>query len=246
MSSSSNRIAFIPAIDLIGGNCVRLTQGDYTQQTTYSDNPVELAKRFEDAGVTRLHLVDLDGAKAGRVVNLAVLEKISAATRLQVDFGGGVKTEEDVTAVRNAGAAWVTIGSIAAKNPERVREWIGRFGASSFFLGADVRNGFLALSGWTEQTEIAAAGFINAFLQLGLTAVFCTDISKDGMLAGPALDLYGQLLAACPGVSLTASGGVRDMQDVHELETCGCSGVIVGKAIYEGRISWKEIESFHR
>ena len=239
------RFDFIPAIDLIGGKCVRLTQGDYAQKTVYHDDPVTVAKQFESAGVKRLHLVDLDGAKAGKVINQSVLEKIAAATELEIDFGGGVKTETDVQAVLNAGASLVTVGSIADKDPELVKSWLNIYGAARFFLGADARDEKIAVHGWLEQTDIFVFDFVRDYAAAGLKNVFCTDISKDGMMQGPSGELYKMLLKRCPGILLTASGGIRNMQDVAGLIQIGCSGAIVGKAIYEGQITLKEIELFH-
>ncbi|TND09154.1 MAG: phosphoribosylformimino-5-aminoimidazole carboxamide ribotide isomerase [Bacteroidetes bacterium] len=224
------RFDFIPAIDLIGGKCVRLTQGDYAQKTVYHDDPVTVAKQFESAGVKRLHLVDLDGAKAGKVINQSVLEKIAAATELEIDFGG---------------ASLVTVGSIAAKDPELVKSWLNIYGAARFFLGADARDEKIAVHGWLEQTDIFVFDFVRDYAAAGLKNVFCTDISKDGMMQGPSGELYKMLLKRCPGILLTASGGIRNMQDVAGLIQIGCSGAIVGKAIYEGQITLKEIELFH-
>lgn len=239
-----NRIEIIPAIDLIDGKCVRLTQGDYAQKKIYNENPLEVARSFEAMGIRRLHLVDLDGAKAGHVVNLAVLEQIAKHTTLVVDFGGGVKTAADVQALLDAGAGLVTIGSVAVKEPGRVQEWMAQFGAARFFLGADVRDEKIAVSGWLEQTDMNVYDFINDYAARGLTNVFCTDISRDGLLAGPATALYENILNRCPGIRLTASGGVSAFADVLELGRVGCAAVIIGKAIYEGRISRSELEQF--
>lgn len=234
----------IPAIDIIDGQCVRLTQGDYSQKKVYNTNPVEVALQFEAAGIRRLHLVDLDGAKKGNVVNLAVLEKIAAETNLVIDFGGGIKTQEALTSVFNAGANMATIGSIAVKEPETFYNWVSQYGAGRFLLGADVKNEKIAISGWLEETQISVFDFINENLKHGVNQVFCTDISKDGLLQGPAIDLYKKILQLCPGVELIASGGVSSVKDLELLKLNGCTGAIVGKAIYEGRIVLQDFESF--
>ncbi len=237
-------ITIIPAIDLIGGKCVRLSQGDYSQQKTYRDDPVEVAKEFETAGIQRLHVVDLDGAKAGKVMNLPVLERITKATSLLVDFGGGIKTDEEVKRVIDAGVAYVSVGSIAVKSPGLFDRWIAEFGPEKFFLGADVRGGKVAVSGWLEQTDIDVVEFIRAHMLKRISHVFCTDISKDGLLEGPSVALYKSLLAQHPGLRLVASGGVSSLDDIRALDDIGCDGVIVGKAIYEGRITLNELASF--
>lgn len=235
-------ITVIPAIDLIDGKCVRLSQGDYAQKIIYNENPVEVAKQFEAAGLSRLHLVDLDGAKAGSVKNLPVLQKIANETKLKVDFGGGIKTEEELRAVFDAGAIYASIGSIAVKKPETFAAWIHRFGAERFFLGADVRNGKIAVQGWLEQTDLDVVEFIREQMQKRVSHVFCTDISMDGLLKGPSVNLYKHLLAQCPGLRLVASGGVSSAEDIRVLDALGCDGVIVGKAIYEGKISLEELK----
>lgn len=235
----------IPAIDLIDGKCVRLTQGDYGQKTVYHDDPLEVGQRFEGAGLSRLHLVDLDGAKAGRVVNWKVLETLASKTSLQIDFGGGVKTEEDVQRILGSGARWVTVGSLAARNPEILESWIGKYGADTFFLGADVRDKKIATGGWMETTDIDVLSFIGSYISKGLTHIFCTDISKDGRLEGPATALYQEIIAAHPSVQLVASGGVSNIEDLHALATAGCHGAIIGKAIYEGRITLEQLQTFH-
>lgn len=226
----------IPAIDLIDGKCVRLSQGDYAQKKVYNENPLEVAKQFEAAGIKRLHLVDLDGAKAGAVQNWKVLELLAANTSLTIDFGGGVKTKEDVQAVLNAGAALVTIGSLAVKRRELFLNLVAEFGADKFFIGADVNNERLAVHGWLEQTDVLVYDFINALKSVGLQQFFCTDIAKDGMMEGPSTALYQQILQQCPGITLIASGGVSKLEDLHELQAAGLHGAIVGKAIYEGTI----------
>lgn len=235
----------IPAIDLINGACVRLEQGDYNRQTHYAEDPLEMAKAFEAAGVTRLHLVDLDGAKAGRVINLPVLERIASHTALQIDFGGGVKSATDVQQVLDAGAQWVAVGSIAVKSPETMLQWFQEFGASRFFIGADVRGTQLAVSGWLEQTQVEIVPFIQQYLQLGAASFFCTDIARDGLLQGPSVDLYRMLLEECPGLQLTASGGVASVNDLSLLQECGCVAAITGKAIYEGRITLNDLQRWN-
>lgn len=235
----------IPAIDLIDGKCVRLTQGDYEQKKIYHDNPLDMALQFQDAGITRLHLVDLDGAKAGQVVNWPVLESLTANTSLQIDFGGGVKKEDDVQRILDTGAAWVTVGSMAAKQPETMHAWIEKYGAGKFFLGADVRDRKIATGGWLQTTDIDVFTFIEGYIQKGLAHIFCTDISKDGKLEGPSTALYHDIIAAQPSIQLVASGGVSNMQDLYDLAAAGCSGAIIGKAIYEGRITLEDLKTFH-
>lgn len=238
-------IEIIPAIDLIDGKCVRLTEGDYSRKTVYSDDPLSIAKAFEQSGVQRLHLVDLDGAKAGAVKNLRVLEKIASGTKLHVDFGGGVKSEEELQSVLGAGAALVTIGSMAVKSPDVFRDWLVKFGADIFFVGADVRNDCIAVSGWLEQTELRVVDFVCDLMAKRVHYFFCTDISKDGKLEGPAEELYRGIIARCPGIRLVASGGISSWEDIYCMEKLGCEGVIIGKAFYEGRISLKDIEKFN-
>lgn len=235
----------IPAIDLIDGKCVRLTEGDYSKKTVYNDDPLEVGLRFQDSGIRRLHLVDLDGAKAGKVINWKVLETLASKTSLQIDFGGGVKTEEDVRRILDAGARWVTVGSLAARNPEILESWIAKYGAGIFFLGADVRNKKIATAGWLETTDIDVIAFIQSYIHKGLRHIFCTDISKDGRLEGPAVELYKEIIAAHPSIQLVASGGVSNMDDLHALAAAGCHGAIIGKAIYEGRITLEQLKTFH-
>jgi phosphoribosylformimino-5-aminoimidazole carboxamide ribotide isomerase len=231
----------IPAIDIINGKCVRLTKGDYAQQKIYNDNPAEVAKQFEDAGIKRLHVVDLDGAKAGQVVNLKVLESIASATNMVIDFGGGVKKITDVGSILNAGASIVTIGSLAVKHPEILEEWLMEFGTDKFLIGADVLDEKIKISGWLEDGGIGIFQFIGKMLALGVTNIFCTDISKDGVMEGPSIDLYKKIIIEHPEVKLIASGGVSKIEDVIELKEIGCSGAIIGKAIYEGLISLKQL-----
>ncbi len=227
----------IPAIDIIDGKCVRLTQGDYAQKTVYNENPLEVAKEFEGAGLSRLHLVDLDGAKAGAVKNWKVLEAIADNTNLVIDFGGGIKKEEDVNIVFNSGAALATIGSLAVKNEPLFVEWLKKFGAHKFLLGADVKEEKIAVGGWLETTDIWIYDFIAKYAAHGVKQLFCTDVSKDGKLEGPSVELYKNIITKFPQLFFIASGGVSSLQDLEELKAIGCSGAIVGKAIYEGRIT---------
>jgi phosphoribosylformimino-5-aminoimidazole carboxamide ribotide isomerase len=230
-------ITLIPAIDIMDGQCVRLSGGDYARKKTYREDPLEVAKEFEQAGLTRLHLVDLDGARSGSVKNLAVLERIASNTELLVDFGGGIKTDAELRSVVNAGANFISVGSVAVKDPEKFDQWIQQYTAGKFFPCADVRDKKIAVAGWQEQTNIGVVEFIREQVKKGITHICCTDISKDGMLAGPATDLYKYILAECPGLRLVASGGVSSIDDIYALNDLGCYGVILGKAIYEGRIS---------
>ncbi len=231
----------IPAIDLIDGKCVRLTKGDYAQQKVYNDNPAEVAKQFEDAGIKRLHVVDLDGAKAGRIVNLSVLESIAKATNLIIDFGGGVKTIADVGNIIDAGASIVTIGSLAVKHPEVLEEWILEFGADKFLIGADVLDEKIKISGWLVDGGINIYQFIGKMLGLGVQNIFCTDISKDGAMQGPSIELYKNIMKEHPEINLIASGGVSNINDVIELKEIGCAGAIIGKAIYEGTVTLQQL-----
>lgn len=231
----------IPAIDIIEGKCVRLTEGDYSQKTVYNDNPLEVAKSFEGAGIKRLHLVDLDGAKAGKVINWKVLESIAKNTQLIIDFGGGIKNEADLKIVFESGAALATIGSLAVKEPALFEAWLKQYGENRFLLGADVKGENIAIGGWLETTEENIIEFIRKYILKGITHLFCTDISKDGKLEGPSIDLYKKIIQAFPELYFIASGGVSSMQDINDLRLIGCSGVIVGKAIYEGRIKISEL-----
>jgi phosphoribosylformimino-5-aminoimidazole carboxamide ribotide isomerase len=226
----------IPAIDIIDGKAVRLTKGDYAQQKVYNENPVEVAKQFEAAGIERLHIVDLDGAKAGKIINLKVLEAIATTTSLKIDFGGGVKNITDVGNIFNAGAAMVTVGSIAVKHPELLEEWIMEFSAEHFLVGADVLDEKIKISGWLEDGGINIFDFIGKMISLGTTNIFCTDISKDGVMEGPSIELYKKIMAEHPEIHLIASGGVSNMEDVKQLQEIGCAGAIIGKAIYEGKV----------
>ena len=238
-------MTIIPAIDIINGKCVRLTKGDYAQQKVYNENPVEVAKQFADAGLKRVHLVDLDGAKAGNIVNIAVLEAIASATNLVIDFGGGIKNINDVSSVFSAGAAMATIGSLAVKHPELLEEWLMEFGADKFLIGADVLEGKIKISGWLEDGGIDIFTFIGKMIGLGAANIFCTDISKDGVMEGPSIELYKQIMEQHPEINLIASGGVSNLNDVLELKAIGCSGAIIGKAIYEGNIPLQQLLSIN-
>ncbi|MFM9910755.1 MAG: 1-(5-phosphoribosyl)-5-[(5-phosphoribosylamino)methylideneamino]imidazole-4-carboxamide isomerase [Chitinophagaceae bacterium] len=233
----------IPAIDIIDEKCVRLTEGDYSQKKIYNEHPLEVAKAFEDAGLQRLHLVDLDGARNGAVKNWKVLEAIAGKTDLVIDFGGGIKTEKDLNIVFNSGAALATIGSMAVKNDQEFIKWLDNFGADKFFLGADVKNEKIAVNGWLETTDIWVYDFIQKYIGKGVHQIFCTDVSKDGKLEGPSLDLYKTIVQQFPALNFVASGGVSSMNDLDELRKIGCKGVIIGKAIYEGRISLTDLKN---
>jgi len=235
----------IPAIDIIEGKCVRLTEGDYSQKKIYNENPLEVAMQFEDAGLNRLHLVDLDGAKAGAVKNWKVLETIAGKTKLTIDFGGGIKQEQDVKIVFNSGAALATVGSLAVKNEEEFVRWLMVFGANKFLLGADVKDEKIAVAGWLEKTDIWIYDFIEKYIDKGVQQLFCTDVSKDGRLEGPSLELYKNILNKFPQLHFIASGGVSSMKDLEELRSIGCKGAIVGKAIYEGRIQLAALKKFN-
>jgi phosphoribosylformimino-5-aminoimidazole carboxamide ribotide isomerase len=235
----------IPAIDIIEGKCVRLTEGDYAQKKIYNENPLEVAKAFEGIGLMRLHLVDLDGAKAGEVVNWKVLEKIANNTTLKIDFGGGIKTEAILKTVLDTGATYATIGSLAVKNELLFQEWIARFGANTFMLGADVFEEKIAIGGWLEKTEISVFDFMKSYIDRGVKQIFCTDIKKDGKLQGPSIALYQKIIEQFPALHLIASGGVSSLDDLIELEEIGCAAAIVGKAIYENKITISELASFN-
>jgi phosphoribosylformimino-5-aminoimidazole carboxamide ribotide isomerase len=236
----------IPAIDIIGGKCVRLTQGDYGQKKEYHDSPLEMAKRFEDAGIKRLHLVDLDGAKAKKIVNKEVLKSVVAGTSLQVDFGGGVQSDEDIALAFELGAFQVTGGSIAVKNPVLFESWIQKFGGEKMILGADAKDRKIAISGWEETTSVDLIDFIKDYQKKGISYVICTDVAKDGLLQGPSLELYKDILAEIPGIKLIASGGVSKIEDLEALQKLSVYGAIVGKAYYEGRITLDQLASFNK
>lgn len=233
----------IPAIDIIDGKCVRLTQGDYAQKKIYNENPVDVAKSFQDAGLQYLHLVDLDGAKAGKVTNWKVAEAIASQTKLDVDFGGGIKTEEEIKRLFDIGIKQVNLGSIAVKEPEKVTAWIKQFGSAKIILSADVKNYKIAINGWQENSSIGIDDFLKDYVQKGIEYVVCTDISTDGMLTGPNIELYKRLLIRFPQLNLIASGGVGSLKDLKQLKQIGTDGVIVGKAIYEEKIKLAELES---
>lgn len=234
----------IPAIDIIGGKCVRLTQGDYNQKKEYHDSPLEMAKRFEDAGIKRLHLVDLDGAKAKKIINSEVLKSIASGTSLQVDFGGGVQSDEDIALAFELGAHQLTGGSIAVKNPSLFESWIAKYGGEKIILGADAKDRKIAISGWEETTSMDLIDFIKEYHAKGISYVICTDVAKDGLLQGPSVDLYKEIMQEIPNIKLIASGGVSHVKDLEELQKSGVYGAIVGKAYYEGRISLEELAAF--
>jgi len=234
----------IPAIDIIGGQCVRLTEGDFAQQTTYSSNPLEVAQRFENHGIKRLHLVDLDGARAKKPVNLAVLENIAANTSLSIDFGGGLQSEEALTQAFNAGANQITAGSIAVREPETVKKWLLQYGADKIIIGADFKGANIAISAWTEESQYPLQDFISDYVQTGARLFICTDVSKDGKLQGPSLDTYRHLNLTLPDAGIIASGGVTTINDLEVLQEIGVKGAIIGKAIYEGTIQLKDLARF--
>ncbi len=235
----------IPAIDIIDGKAVRLKKGDYDQKTIYNEKPLEVALQFEAAGLKRLHMVDLDGAKAGKVKNWKVLETIAGKTGLDIDFSGGISSEKDVEIAFNSGAKYAAVGSMAVKKPLVFQEWLSRFGVEKFILGADVLNEKIMVKGWTEATDINVFNILKHYRVKGLEQFFCTDISKDGLLQGSSTELYQKIIAEVEGIKLIASGGVSCLSDLEELRQIGCSGAIVGKAIYEGRISLKELSIFN-
>lgn len=235
----------IPAIDIIDGKCVRLTKGDYAQKKIYNEDPMAVAQQFEDAGLQRLHLVDLDGAKAGEIKNWKVLEKIAAHTRLVIDFSGGISNEKNVAITFNSGATYAAVGSIAVKKPLVFQEWLIKFGVEKFILGADVKEEKIMIKGWTEATDINIFNILKHYKSKGVQQFFCTDISKDGLLQGSSNDLYKKILDEVPGIRLIASGGVTTLHDLETLAQIGCSGAIIGKAIYEGNIKLKELATFN-
>lgn len=234
----------IPAIDIIDGKCVRLTKGDYSTKIIYNEDPLEVAKMFQDHGIKNLHLVDLDGAKSQQIVNHKVLEEIAGKTSLKIDFGGGLKSDADLKIAFESGAAQITGGSIAVRDPELFESWIKNYGKERIILGADVNNRKIAVSGWTEDSELELFPFVENYLRKGLDYVICTDISKDGMLQGPSFELYREMLEQFTDINLIASGGISEIEDVYKLEELGCEAAIIGKAIYEGRISLKDLEKF--
>lgn len=230
-------IELVPAIDVIDGKCVRLTKGDYNNKTTYNDSPLDLAIRFESLGFRRLHMVDLEGAKSKHVVNIETLKKITDSTNLKVDFGGGIKTEDDIKMAFDNGASMVTVGSVAVTHRQLFMKWLDQFGAERIILGADVRNGKVSINGWKEDTAEDIVSFLKYYVGKGVKNVLCTDISKDGMLSGPAFSLYQSILASFPEINLIASGGVSNVDDIKKLGEKGVHSVVFGKAIYEGRIN---------
>ena len=234
-------IELIPAIDIINGQCVRLTKGDYDQKKVYNDDPAAVAKEFERAGFRRLHIVDLDGAKSKHIVNDDVLRRITSETSLIVDFGGGIKTGEDIEKAFEAGASMVTVGSIAVTQPQLFISWLNQYGADKMILGADVRNGMISINGWKEDSTEELLPFLKKYIDAGVKNVLCTEISKDGTLQGPAVMLYKEVMEAYPQLHLIASGGVSRKEDIEELEREGIPAVVFGKAIYEGRIDLKEL-----
>jgi phosphoribosylformimino-5-aminoimidazole carboxamide ribotide isomerase len=233
----------IPAIDLIAGKCVRLTQGDYNQKTVYNENPLDVALEFESEGLQYLHLVDLDGAKAGKVTNWNVVESITKNTKLTVDFGGGIKTDDEIQKLFDLGVVQVNLGSIAVKDKTKVLGWIKKFGADKIILSADVKDETIAIHGWQEKSTLNIYDFVREYISYGLSYITCTDISTDGTLKGPNLKLYQQLLNEFPAIKLVASGGVGSMNDIHELKKIEVDGVIVGKAIYEGKVQLEELSN---
>ena len=235
-------IELIPAIDIIDGQCVRLTKGDYDQKTVYRDSPAEVAKEFEQLGFKRLHVVDLDGAKSKHIVNSPVLSRITTETQLTVDFGGGIKTDEDIEKAFAAGASMVTVGSIAVTQPELFMGWLAKYGADRMILGADVRNGKISINGWKEDSTEDLLPFLKKYIEAGVKTVLCTEISKDGTLQGPAIELYKEVMAAYPQLHLIASGGVSCIDDIQALDAAGIPAVVFGKAIYEGRIDLRELK----
>ena len=237
-------IEIIPAIDIIDGKCVRLSQGDYAEKKVYHSNPVEVARMFESWGIKRLHLVDLDGARASNIINLKILKEISSATSLIIDFGGGIKSDTDINIAFENGASMVTCGSIAIKDPETVFGWITKYGAEKLILGADHRNGKVAVGGWLEESTTELSELIHKYYNAGLRKVISTDIDKDGMLQGPSLETYVKVLNHFDDIYLIASGGVSDIHDIEALDSAGLQAVIIGKAIYENRIAAKELKKY--
>lgn len=234
-------IELIPAIDIIDGKCVRLSQGDYGSKKVYNEDPLEVACMFEAGGIKRLHIVDLDGAASQHIVNYKVVERIASSTSLVIDFGGGVKSDEDLRIAFDSGAQMVTGGSVAVKNPDLFCRWIEEYGPERIILGADVKNRHIAVSGWKEDSSLDLFPFLDGYLQKGINRVICTDIQKDGMLEGPSLDLYQDILKYAPGLHLIASGGVGSMDDIYRLQDIGVPAVIFGKALYEGNITLADL-----
>lgn len=238
-------IELVPAIDIIGGKCVRLSQGDYGRSKTYSEDPVQIAKAFEDHGIKRLHLVDLDGAKSKHIVNYKTLAAIASATSLVIDFGGGLKSDDDLRIAFENGASMITGGSIAVTDEEMFSAWLATYGADKIILGADAKDGKIAINGWQENTDESLEDFIKKYTDKGISKTICTDIGRDGMLQGPAIDLYASVLERFPDLYLIASGGVSSMDDIRKLDEAKVPAVIFGKAFYEGNISLKDMEKFY-
>ena len=234
----------IPAIDIINGQCVRLTKGDYSTKKVYNENPLEVAKMFEDIGINHLHVVDLDGAKAHHIINYKILETIATKTRLKVDFGGGLKSDEDLKIAFESGANQITGGSIAVKNPSKFLDWLETYGSDKIILGADCLDQKIAIQGWQEESDQEVLEFIKDYVTKGISYVICTDIAKDGMLQGPSFDLYETILNTVTPVKLIASGGISNFDELPKLADLGCEAVIIGKAIYEGNISLKQLETY--
>ena len=234
----------IPAIDIIEGKCVRLSKGDYNTKIIYNENPLEVAKEFQDHGIEYLHVVDLDGAKASHIVNHKVLEQIATQTNLKIDFGGGLKADEDLKIAFECGANQITGGSIAVRNPDLFKSWIAKYGSDKIILGADANNEKIAIGGWLEESDQELIPFVKAYQKEGVAYVICTDISKDGMLMGPSFDLYKKMLEQIPNIKLIASGGISTFDELPKLAELGCEGTIIGKAIYENRISLKQLENY--
>ena len=237
-------IELIPAIDIIDGKCVRLSQGDYNTQKAYNESPLEVAKEFEANGIRRLHVVDLDGAKSSHIVNYKVLDQLAGHTSLTIDFGGGIKTDEDLTIAFEYGAQMVTLGSIAVKNPDLFKSWLHKFGAEKIILGADVKDNRITVNGWKEESQQELLPFLDGYTQEGIRKVLCTDISRDGMLQGPSIDLYKEIMAQFPDMHLIASGGVSGLDDIIRLDEAGIPAVVFGKALYEGRITLNDLKRF--
>ena len=237
-------IELVPAIDIIDGKCVRLSQGDYNTQKVYNENPLEVAKEFEANGIRRLHVVDLDGAKSSHIVNYKVLDKIAGHTSLVIDFGGGIKTDEDLNIAFENGARMVTLGSVAVKKPDLFKSWLHKYGAEKIILGADAKDNRISVNGWKEESQMELLPFLSDYTQEGVRKVLCTDISRDGMLQGPSIELYKEIMKQFPDMHLIASGGVSCLDDIIRLDEAGIPAVVFGKALYEGRISMKDLNRF--
>lgn len=237
-------IKLIPAIDIIDGRCIRLTKGNYNEKTIYHENPVDVAKEFEQLGLTRLHLVDLDGAKSDHVINIDVLKAISTQTNLHVDFSGGIKSDDDIKDVFNNGANMVTIGSVAVNNPYLFNKWLKEYGPQKIILGADIKNGSIAINGWKDETKKSIYSFLEHYISLGIINILCTDITKDGTLSGPAYNLYTEILRRFPEINLIASGGVSSNEDIIKLDKLGVKAVVFGKAYYEHKIDIKTLMQY--